>query len=257
MVACDLHESLCDVARKAAAANGLSARVSVVHRDAGLLQRGREVRPLGVNLVIADMFDAGGSGVGQEHWAGQVVGWVGCVGQAGRQAGRQAGKERGSEGRARCAPDRAPHRPLSRTPVMPRSLPTTPPGLLGDGFPYLLELARRRVVQPGATVVPAGASLYCMGLEVATGTVAGFDMSCMDAYRRAGACPPPAAGPLGRSLIPAGGERAGSALPRAPAACVPLLSAQSPVHQPIVHAAGLLLRGSQPWPSGSRHSSNR
>jgi hypothetical protein len=29
-------------------------------------------------------------------------------------------------------------------------------GLLGDGFSYLLELARRQVLQPGATVVPAG-----------------------------------------------------------------------------------------------------
>lgn len=65
VVACDLHESLCDVARKAAAANGLSSRVSVVHRDAGLLQRGREVRPLGVNLVIADLFDAGERAGGQ------------------------------------------------------------------------------------------------------------------------------------------------------------------------------------------------
>lgn len=41
------------------AANGLSERVSVVHRDVGLLQRGREVRPLGANIAIADMFDAG------------------------------------------------------------------------------------------------------------------------------------------------------------------------------------------------------
>jgi hypothetical protein len=42
------------------AVNGLSERVSVVHRDVALLQRGREVRPLGCNLAIADLFDAGG-----------------------------------------------------------------------------------------------------------------------------------------------------------------------------------------------------
>lgn len=41
------------------AANGLSKRVSVVQRDIGLLQRGREVRALGANVAIADMFDAG------------------------------------------------------------------------------------------------------------------------------------------------------------------------------------------------------
>ncbi len=41
------------------AANGLSDRVSVVHRDIGLLQRGREVRALGANVAIADIFDSG------------------------------------------------------------------------------------------------------------------------------------------------------------------------------------------------------
>lgn len=41
------------------AANGLSERVSVVHADAGMLQRGREVRSLGCRLAIADVFDAG------------------------------------------------------------------------------------------------------------------------------------------------------------------------------------------------------
>ena len=59
-------------------------------------------------------------------------------------------------------------------------------GLLGDGFPHLLELARRRVVQPGATVVPAAATLYCMGVEVLTGEVAGFNMAPMNAYRWVG-----------------------------------------------------------------------
>lgn len=52
------------MARKAASANGVAERVSVVYRDIGLLQRGREVRPLGVNLVVADVFDAGALGWG-------------------------------------------------------------------------------------------------------------------------------------------------------------------------------------------------
>lgn len=42
-----------------AAANGLSEKISVVHRDAGLLERGKHVRRLGANIVVADMFDAG------------------------------------------------------------------------------------------------------------------------------------------------------------------------------------------------------
>lgn len=54
---------------------------------------------------------------------------------------------------------------------------------MGDDFPYLLELARRRVVQPGAVVVPAAATLYCMGIEALTGEVGGFDFSPLDAYR--------------------------------------------------------------------------
>jgi protein arginine N-methyltransferase 7 len=60
VVACDLHDSLCDVATKAASANKLSSQISVVSRDAAMLQRGREVRPMGANLVVADMFDSGG-----------------------------------------------------------------------------------------------------------------------------------------------------------------------------------------------------
>lgn len=39
--------------------------MSVVERDAALLQRGRDVRPKGANLVTVDLFDAGllGDGV--------------------------------------------------------------------------------------------------------------------------------------------------------------------------------------------------
>jgi type III protein arginine methyltransferase len=129
VVACDLHESLCDVARKAAAANGFtnnknssstssspssSSKISVVTKDVALLQRGHEVRPLGVNIVIADMFDA---------------------------------------------------------------------GLTGDQFPYLLDLTRKKVVQPGATVVPAAATMYCMGIEALTTEVEGVKVSSFNAYR--------------------------------------------------------------------------
>lgn len=42
-----------------AASNGLSNRISVVTRDVAKLQRGKDVRRRGVNLVVADMFDAG------------------------------------------------------------------------------------------------------------------------------------------------------------------------------------------------------
>ena len=56
-------------------------------------------------------------------------------------------------------------------------------GLTGDQFPYLLELTRKKVVQPGATVVPTAATLYCMGIEALTTEVEGVKLSAFNAYR--------------------------------------------------------------------------
>ena len=56
-------------------------------------------------------------------------------------------------------------------------------GLFGDGHALLTELARKRVMQPGATMVPAAATVYCMGVEALTGQVSGFDMSSINTYR--------------------------------------------------------------------------
>lgn len=115
VVACDLHQSLCDVARKTAAAAGLlGKKITVVHKDAGLLQRGREVRPLGVNLIVADVFDS---------------------------------------------------------------------GLLGDQFSYILDLTKRKVVQAGATVIPAAATVYCMGVEIIKEEVEGVSVKSFNKYR--------------------------------------------------------------------------
>lgn len=44
------------------AANEQSHSVNVICRDAGMLERGEDVRALGVNLLIADFFDSGPSG---------------------------------------------------------------------------------------------------------------------------------------------------------------------------------------------------
>lgn len=49
------------------AVNGAAEEVSVVQRDAGLLERGKHVRRLGVNVVVADFFDAGGCGATRIH----------------------------------------------------------------------------------------------------------------------------------------------------------------------------------------------
>lgn len=42
-----------------AAVNYVSDKVSVVNKDIALLERGREVRYLGANLAIGDIFDSG------------------------------------------------------------------------------------------------------------------------------------------------------------------------------------------------------
>jgi hypothetical protein len=39
------------------------------------------------------------------------------------------------------------------------------------------------VVQPGAAVVPAAATLFVMGVELPPSAAAGFDLSCMNKYR--------------------------------------------------------------------------
>ncbi len=88
----------------------------MVSRDVGLVERGKEVRQLGCNFVVLDMFDA---------------------------------------------------------------------GLLGDHVGQLLAMASRNVLQPGATVVPAAATVYCMGVEVLTPDVRGFDFKPFNKSRHA------------------------------------------------------------------------
>jgi hypothetical protein len=110
----DIHDSVALVARRNVAANGLSQRITVASRDVGLVERGREVRQLGCNFVVMDLFDS---------------------------------------------------------------------GLLGDHVGQLLAMASRNVLQPGATVVPAAATVYCMGIEALTGDVRGFDFKAFNKYR--------------------------------------------------------------------------
>lgn len=114
VVAVDIHEAVATVARRNVAANGLSHRVSVTTRDVGLLERGKEVRQLGCNMVVMDLFDA---------------------------------------------------------------------SLLGDHVSQLLALAKSQVLQPSTTVVPAAATVYCMGIEAMTSCVRGFDFKAFNKYR--------------------------------------------------------------------------
>lgn len=56
-------------------------------------------------------------------------------------------------------------------------------GLVGNNFLYLLEMAKKNVLQTGASVVPCAASLYVMGINLQTGEVAGHDLSGFNKYR--------------------------------------------------------------------------
>ena len=61
--------------------------------------------------------------------------------------------------------------------------PRPPPGLLGSNCERLLEAVRRRVLEPGATVVPAAASVYCLGVELLTRERLGFDTGPLNRFR--------------------------------------------------------------------------
>ena len=56
-------------------------------------------------------------------------------------------------------------------------------GLTGDHVLWMLEQARKHVLAPDAVVVPAAATMYCVGLEAYTAEVNGFDFSAFNKYR--------------------------------------------------------------------------
>ena len=58
-----------------------------------------------------------------------------------------------------------------------------PAGLVGHNFLALLEMAKRNVVQPGASIIPCAASLYVMGMHVPPSQVGKYDLSALDKYR--------------------------------------------------------------------------
>jgi len=56
-------------------------------------------------------------------------------------------------------------------------------GLLGNNLLYLLEMAKKNVLQLGCAVVPCAASLYVMGINIETQHVGGYDLSGLNKYR--------------------------------------------------------------------------
>lgn len=68
-------------------------------------------------------------------------------------------------------PDRTKHDPVALS------------GLLGNNCLNLLERVQRQVLQPGALVVPAAATMYCVAVELLSGLVQGFDMAPLNKFR--------------------------------------------------------------------------
>ena len=56
-------------------------------------------------------------------------------------------------------------------------------GLTGEHVLFMLEKARVNLTTTDCAVVPAAATLYCMGVEAYTSEVSGFDMSSFNKYR--------------------------------------------------------------------------
>lgn len=55
--------------------------------------------------------------------------------------------------------------------------------MIGNNFLGLLDLCKRKVLQPDCRIVPAAATMFCMGVEILTPNAAGFDFSALDKYR--------------------------------------------------------------------------
>lgn len=56
-------------------------------------------------------------------------------------------------------------------------------GLLGSGIAATLAHARRSLISPDAAVIPAGATVFAMLIELRTGDICGFDLSAFNRYR--------------------------------------------------------------------------
>ena len=56
-------------------------------------------------------------------------------------------------------------------------------GLTGDHVLFLLDAARKRLASSSCAVVPAAATVYCVGIEAYTSEIDGFNMSAFNKYR--------------------------------------------------------------------------
>lgn len=59
VLASEFSEALCNASRVACASNALSEKISIINRDACLLERGKGVRHSGLNVCVLDIFEAG------------------------------------------------------------------------------------------------------------------------------------------------------------------------------------------------------
>ena len=55
-------------------------------------------------------------------------------------------------------------------------------GLIGEGALHALAHARAELLQPGAAMVPCGAQVFCMPVEMRVGEVAGMDAAELNTH---------------------------------------------------------------------------
>ena len=175
------------------AVNGVSDKVSVVKKDISLLERGKEVRYLGANLAIGDIFDAGKLPCPSATQL--VMLWTcGPFGKIPLAYSADIPRPEGplSWARSELSLSSAQHmggslhglRSFTEAAVRQEG-ESVAAGLLGSNWLFHLEMAKKKVLQASATVIPAAATLYCMGIEARTGLIAGFDLSSFNKYRSA------------------------------------------------------------------------
>jgi len=58
------------------------------------------------------------------------------------------------------------------------------PGLLGNGIGIYCQFAKQNLLSPDAQIIPRGATVYAMPVELRTDKICGFDLSPFNRYRR-------------------------------------------------------------------------
>lgn len=169
VVGVELTAPLAAAAQRVVAANWAAGAVSIVQADAGSCRSGQQVPPGGADVVVLDLFDAGGSGCEARFTVDAAV--AGCSSLAARQRSKHLGHTRKqSYGLRQLVPCCVSREllPAATAVAATAGCCCCCAGFAGHGVLGLVELAKASLAAEGAQIVPASATLYCMGLELLT-----------------------------------------------------------------------------------------